>query len=319
MKRILIVLLLCVSLLCGCSGGSEIFWGEAIESDGWEFTITDIEFREQYSYGMLYKPEPGSIFIGVEYSIKNISKNEKYFDPESALMKIDYDGYVFEIDRGWQRSTVGWVQSGEELKPLSNPVQAKMYFEVPLEVKDNVDKELKIIVNLGKEFVCNIMPLHENSLQGKYNKAVEQIENEDYALAITKLEELDDYKDSKEKLEIAKEGNRFVMAAYDENKVYFTENKEKYEKVAPNTILDLTNNTWDFSKYGLPVEFKENGELYNADIKYEDVHWVAEDEFLVINYKKYNKVDKFEIRKFSEGKYLLYIGEEFMYTLTRPY
>ena len=320
MKKILIVLAVCLSLLCGCSGGNEIFWGETIESDGWEFTITDIEFREQYSYSStLYKPEPGSIFIGVEYMIKNISKGEKYFSPESSMMRIDYDEYIFDLDRGWQLSNVGWVQSGEELKPLSEPVRAKMYFQVPLEVKDSVDKELKIVVNLGKKYVCSVRPLHDNSLQGKYDKAVKQIENEEYGFAISKLEEMGDYKDSKEKLEIAREGYRFVGAAMNENIAYFSDNKEKYEKISPNQISGLTNNTWDLSKYGLPVEFKENGELYNAHIKYEDIHWIVEEDFLVIDYKKYNKVDKFEIRKFSEDKYLLYVGQEFMYTLERPY
>lgn len=318
MKKIFIILIACVLLMSGCSGSNEIFWGDAIESDGWEFTITDIEFCEQYSYSMLYKPEKGSIFIGVEYSIKNISKKEKYFAPESHLMKIEYDGYVFELDRGWQHSSVGWVQNGEKLKPLSEAVQAKMYFEVPEEIKDNTDKELKIIVKLGKEFVCNINPLNENSLQGKYNKAINQIEKGEYALAIAKLEELDDYKDSKEKLEIAQEGYRFVAAARNENIAYFTENKEKYERVAPNTITDLTNNTWDFSKYGLPVTFNENGKLYNADIKYEDIHWSVDEQSLVIDYKKYNSIDTFEIRKFDENKYLLYRGQEFVYTLKRP-
>ena len=42
-------------------------------------------------------------------------------------------------------------------------------------------------------------------------------------------------------------------------------------------------------------------------------------EFFYNDYKKYNTVDKFETRKYSEDKYLLYASQEFMYTLERLY
>lgn len=318
-KAVSLLLIAAVVLsLCACGTGNQtIYWGEPIQSDGWEFTVTNIEFREQYSYNNTnYSAKDGSIFLGIEYTLKNISKQKKNFVPEDEI-KLDYDGYSFELDRYFRFSNGGWVSSWEEQAPLSEATVTHAYFEVPSEVKDETDKNLKIIINLGTPYTFNIRPLDEKSLQGKYNQAVEQIEQEDYSFAIEKLEELGDYKDSKAQLEIANEAYLFYKAGFEESIKYFTENREKYEKIPASQIPNLSGNKWAFSKYGIPVLFKENGELYNSDIRHEDIHWSVEDDNLVIDKRKYNQTEKFEIRKFSEGKYLLYTNEEFKYTLKK--
>lgn len=349
MKRtlaLLLALLLALSL-CACGGDTSadgdatsspaetehpagevaLHLNENVTLGDFEFMITYARFVRAYTtygspYNISHTPDDGNIYLQVDYTVKNVSK-EKQWTPLDC-MSVNYDnGYTFEAEDTYRDlATYGsGVQNPEEMPPLSPAVDCRAYFSVPEEVYSS-DKPLSIAVGLSDgdgwaNASFDMRPMDETQQEAFYNAAARQMDEEAYASAEDLLDLIPDYADAAELLTRAQEMCRitdFGGAGSEEDVAYYTEKLPTYQKVSDEELAGMIVGKWYGFHTGEPWEIFADGTIDdNFDYpKYGwgDFHrtWKIEGDTLTISALASNGkevFDTYEVYKVTEGAYLL--------------
>lgn len=145
---------------------------DKLDTSGDENYLTPIEEHAHITR----VPKEGKTFVSFSFSIKNIGKEELSTLAFSTMKLVYSDGYTFEIDpnNGVVRTDDSYYTRNGRTGFLSPEVLAEAqtyrgYFEVPLEVTENVDAPLLFTVELQmdegpvgfairKEFIYELRP-----------------------------------------------------------------------------------------------------------------------------------------------------------------
>ena len=172
MKKILAMLLTLTMFIsitaCGGNSAPSLKIGDTYSTDAVELTLLDVSYQPEYSsFGSRIVPEEGHSFVVINFSMKNIGKNELVRIPAANgnespypadLVCIDYnDGYTFMVDKvtGKDGQTYGddcfampFDVTLNDLKPLDKGREFEAAICVPNEVVENEEAPLLVKFNL---------------------------------------------------------------------------------------------------------------------------------------------------------------------------
>lgn len=288
-----------------------LHYDETVTLGNFEVAITDVQFVSQYTtyagtIGRLHRPNASECYLRVDYSIKNIGKTSQYIP--MGCMIVDYnDGYMFsqyKCYRGVSKVSTG-VENTDEMKPLSAAVNCRVYFAVPLEVRDS-ENPVKVVVALPDgdktaKAYFNIRPMDDEQTELVYQRGISYITTDlDYCYrAIEIFTLLGDYKDSAENVKKAKE---LYAVRFGEGE-YLLEHISEYSTISGSEISAMIVGEWMFSFDGMyNWSFMSNGKI--DDHANHDRTWkVKGDKLLITTAGK--TVWECDVYQIYEGGYLL--------------
>ena len=242
----------------------------------YEITVTDVRIVEEFviknnKYGFA---GGDNYQVVVLYTLKNISKKDKAVS--TGWVKLEYaDGYEFKCNlmyNTWFSPDIfevgGYRESYVELKTLSNEHYFLSSFSVPKMVGDNTEENLKIVFasnTLGIEnskVYYNIRPIDDVRKEALYQQALSLINAKNYTVAMNKLNELGEYKDSKTLYdECMKQWVVRVGISNSKAKEFINKNSNQFQTVTNSELTNMMVGTWGLSKGSKPWNFKADGTI----------------------------------------------------------
>lgn len=298
----ILALVLCLSLCaCGGDGDTEtkqqanstettvedtaaaevvLHLNETTTVGDYELTITDVRVVEKFVvYSELGSRSFGaansdSYQVVVLYTMKNIGK-EEISAVENSLYLEYSDGYKFDAHLYYHNtfdpdilSAGGTQESYVELEVLGGEKYFLEAFSIPVEAAENTDEPLMIRLNancFGVEeanVVYNIRPVDDTQKEALYQQAVSLAEEKNYKLAMDKLDEIGEYKDSTDIYDECMR-NWAVRAGtyYNETEAYIAEHLEEFETLTGEELSSMMAGTWQLSKGSNAWQFNDDGTI----------------------------------------------------------
>lgn len=286
----------------------------------YEFTITDVRITDKF----VVKSADGTgrqfgttgtdnCQIVVLYTLKNIGKSE--IKALKNSLTVEYSqGYTFESNLYYHNTvnsdifTYGGTQeSFVNLKVLGNEIYFLEAFTVPATVRDNTDEPLKLIIKgksygvEGQDIIYNIRPVDDTQKKALYQQAVSLKNEGNYKLAMDKLNEIGEYKDSKNIYDECQKNWAVHYGVTDDAKEYFLNNMDKFSAVSGSELTSVMVGRWQLSKGSTPWYFLNDGTIDDGFGNTRS--WSVNGDNLIL---KTNKItDTLTVKKVCENGYLL--------------
>lgn len=257
------------------------------------------------------------------YSFKNIGKSDILAN--RGVFTLNYaDGYQFSCDSSLYLHGPysdlyehgGTQEASTILKTLGDEVYFLEAFDVPNQVVENTDSPLFLtlkaaLLDTTANAQYNIRPLDEIQKQALYDEANDLCESKNYKQAVSRLDEIGDYKDAVELREkIFQEYCLRVGTYYDDTKEYINAVADTLETVSGEELKDAIVGEWYLSLEGdVPMTFNSDGTISDPNGKY--ASWSVDGDILSIVTNSGTVFTSTAKRLSDRGFLLFYMNEEF--------
>ena len=271
---------------------------ETIQAGNYELSIHDVRVEKNVRIGFStgakqFRSENG-YFVCVTYSFKNIGKSDILAN--RGVFTLNYaDGYQFYCDSSLYLHGPysdlyehgGTQEASTILKTLGDEVYFLEAFDVPNQVVEDTDSPLFLTLNAAlldttANTQYNIRPLDEIQKQALYDEANDLWESKNYKQAVSRLDEIGDYKDAVELREkIFQEYCLRVGTYYDDTKEYINAVADTLETVSGEELKEAIVGEWYLSLEGdAPMTFNSDGTISDPNGKY--ASWSVDGDILSI-------------------------------------
>ena len=300
-----------------------LYLDETVTIGDYEITVTGTKFTYGWNpntYVSFSNSPKGSIHFIINYTVKNVGKSE--IRVPSGLFTVNYDdGYKFEEAGGgesyyYSYDTDSFVANGNELPPLSKEIECKTCIDVSEQIKDDVEKSLKIELNLNDEkYIINLRPQDEKQKEFFYNKAVSELNEKNYKSAVDKFKAADDYSDAKAKYEEALALYYIDYPYTDEAKEYLNKSRENFELLNGSDISGFIIGEWKSTTSYEPIKFESDGIIDNQYTT--NGRWKVIGDKIEIYENLSNPPALYEVRTDKNGKYFFFTDSEFGFIIEK--
>lgn len=330
----------------GGSAKNALHLWETASTDIVDFSIDDAEFTVYASgthNGTYLKPTDektaygaptGKTIVVISFTVKNkdragtVSVGSPFGSSDDKIIKLDwkikYNGKEYGIsglkDGGFDmspsviinRDTQESIEEIDTMNQLLFAGRSESYrvagivdFE-PESLEDTFEIQASIPDSKGKYTkLTYITEYGENQMEDIYNSGMRLLENKEYFYAMKKFEIAGDFPNAKEKYAEAELMYYLLSPTYKNAPDYFKKNKDTYELLGSEDIKSIIIGEWKSSScYNTPIVFCENGILENQYIS--DGTWKISGDYLEYKYHDEDTTNICEVRKVSDGIYLLY-------------
>ena len=272
---------------------------ETLQVGDYEITVHDVRAAKNisinFSTGGKQFGAKNDYFICVSYSLKNIGKHD--IQANQGIFTLNYaDGYQFLCDdllylHGMYRDLYkngGTQEPFETLETLGDEVYFLEAFDVPAQVVEDKESPLFLTLNAPMLYVdeangyYNIRPIDEIQQQALYQQANELWAAQDYTQAVSRLDEVGDYKDAVALRErIFQEYCLRVGTYYDDAKAYIESVADTLSSVSGAALEEAIVGEWYVSLEGeFPMTFNADGSITDPNGKF--ASWSVSDDILTI-------------------------------------
>ena len=197
MKRIIIVVLIALFVLSGCSGGKKKIYNEALS------------LAEQNKY---------------DEAIEQLQQLENYKDSAEKITEIRLAKVNSIISKGQYKDLTSFINTLYSNEADLNDAKAicDALYTASIEHYDNKEYQIakNILDSVIKTSITDKSAFEELKKEVNYDFANHEIENENYENAIQLLDEIADFKDSQDKRNDAKYGYVLQHQDYQDEKTY---------------------------------------------------------------------------------------------------
>lgn len=301
---------------------------ETVQIGDYELCIRDVRTEKNVRIGFVtggkqFGSQNGYL-VCVTYSLKNIGKSS--LQAYKGLLTLNYaDGYRFTCDENLYLHGLysdlyekgGTQEPFTELKVLGDEVYFLEAFDVPTQVVEDKESALFLTLNASLFNVdeaninYNIRPIDEVQQQALYDQANELWEMQNYKQAVSKLDEIGDYKDAIELREkIFQEYCLRVGTYYDDTKEYINSVVDTLNTVSGDELKESIVGEWYVSLEGeLPMTFNADGTITDPNGSY--ASWSVNGDVLTINTVSGTQWTSSVKRLSDRGLILLHKNEQF--------